>query len=396
VIERSLHILVVDDFKASGSLVQNLVKEFGYTADLVMSGAEALEYLKNNVVDLILLDILLPDVDGYGICKIIRADHQYDDIPIICMTTQREYESIVKGFEVGAQDYITKPFGKEVMLARINNLLTVRRQKLELADKNKELNTLVAEKTKRLNEALLELQSAYVKESDINEQLRALDQAKLDFLSIISHEIRTPLNSILGFSELLKDFEGSDDYVEAVTLLQSSAQRLEEFAQKAYLISELSLGKYKLMLTNVDVLEVVENIVDRLGSAIEAKHAHVSIKIYPKSMVWADATLLDACLYNVIENACRYVNENGFIIVSLTEDDGKSCIGVMDEGDIFPTKILNDPYSLFSKGEQFINKNPGNGLYIVKSIMDKHKGDVKLTNIEAGASVQLLFPKNGR
>jgi len=182
-------VLIVDDtpqvIRLLGDTLQPHIKNISYA----VNGEKALQLLSEKTFDLILLDILMPDMDGYEVCKRIREQEKTQDIPIIFLTANTDQADIIKGFKVGAQDYVTKPFNPEELISRVNTQIDLYLSKKSLAQMNDILEEKVAIRTKELQEA--------------NEKLNHLDKAKGDFLTIISHELRTPLNGIFGFSDLL-------------------------------------------------------------------------------------------------------------------------------------------------------------------------------------------------
>lgn len=118
---KNVHILVVDDNQENLKVVSNYLKEKGYKIALALDGKSAINILESNKIDLILLDIIMPEMDGFEVCKEIKAKKETKEIPIIFLTVRTETDDIVKGFQIGGVDYITKPFKKEELYARINN-----------------------------------------------------------------------------------------------------------------------------------------------------------------------------------------------------------------------------------------------------------------------------------
>ncbi|MEZ5069502.1 MAG: response regulator [Bacteroidales bacterium] len=118
---QDIHILVVDDNQENLRVVSNYLREKGYQIALSFNGEGALKLLEENKIDLILLDIMMPGMDGYEVCKRLKADPRFKAIPVIFLTAKTDTDDIVKGFRVGGVDYITKPFKKEELYARVNS-----------------------------------------------------------------------------------------------------------------------------------------------------------------------------------------------------------------------------------------------------------------------------------
>jgi CheY-like chemotaxis protein len=202
-------ILVVDDTPVNLKLLSKILTDAGYKVRPVTNGKRALDAIEINPPDLILLDILMPDMDGYEVCRILKTSETNRDIPVIFLTALNDPTSQVKGFEVGALDYITKPFDEQTVLARIENQLTIKRQKSEL---QKEI----------IYRQQLEAQLRYAKE-----MAEEANRAKSVFIANMSHELRTPMNAIIGFAELMKtDPALNSDYQEYMEIIYESGQYL--------------------------------------------------------------------------------------------------------------------------------------------------------------------------
>ena len=222
-------LLVVDDNQKNLEIVSRYLKDEGYKIALAENGKDALAILEVNTFDLILLDIMMPGIDGYEVCSKIRENSSYNDIPIIFLTAKVEKVDILKGFELGAQDYITKPFDSRELLARVHTQLELKLSKDALRELNQVLDDRVKERT-------LELEKA-------NTKLMRLDEAKINFLRIISHEIRTPLNGIKGFATFLKMQNESEKLIKFFDLMEKSVTRLENFSKLAMNITQLQLDR---------------------------------------------------------------------------------------------------------------------------------------------------------
>lgn len=182
-------ILVVDDLPANVQLLVRMLAVRGHRPESVNSGAEALAAARLNPPDLILLDINMPGMDGFEVCKQLKADAQLRDIPVLFVSAVHESVDKVKAFGLGAVDYVTKPFQLEEVFARVETHLQLRQLRQQLATHNRQLEQVVAERTQ-------ELETAY---RDVQE----LSRIQGEFLSMILHEMRTPAHGLLGLIQLL-------------------------------------------------------------------------------------------------------------------------------------------------------------------------------------------------
>ena len=166
------NILIVDDIKSNIDLLVSMLKN-EYQFGLATNGLSALDYVDNNHVDLILLDIMMPEMDGFKVCEILKDKDETKDIPVIFITAKTDSDSIVQGFELGGVDFLKKPFNSKELLARVKTHIEL----------------------KNVNEKLTEM----------NIQLGQANSAKNRFFSIIAHDLKNPLNNLLGFSDILYD-----------------------------------------------------------------------------------------------------------------------------------------------------------------------------------------------
>lgn len=379
---KSNKVLIVDDNARNLQVLGSTLKQNKYEVEFALNGKSALQWIADEKFDIILLDIMMPELDGYETCVQIRKDKKYDGIPILFLTAKTDKESVIKGFKVGGQDYITKPFDSEELLARVRTHLELKNSREKLANMNAILETKVAERTKELSQA--------------NEELSQLDVVKVQFLNMLSHEIRTPLNGIKGSIHLLKSRIENVDLVQFLNILDLSVVRLERFSYTALLITRLNSKKYKLNLSPICFTDQIEYcLLDLSKDESLSKNLAVNYDDIDKEIVFnADKDLLHELLLRIFENAIIYSGDNVDIKLNLFDDNNYIHIHVDDSGPGFPEKILKEKLKMFNPGEKHVNKNIGLNLYLVKLILEYHGGMLELENhSRGGARVKLLFPK---
>ncbi len=385
------NILIVDDNPKNLQVLGKTLEQENYRIEFAIDGKTALEWVENLDFDLILLDIIMPEMDGFEVCKKIRSDPKKKDIPVIFLTSETNKESILKGFELGARDYVTKPFNTKELLARVKTHLELEYSKEQLQLLNRGLEEKVEERTGELRDAIEKLNLANVKLLD-------LDKAKSEFLHIISHEIRTSLNGIIGPVHLLKDQAGSNDLRELIKILDFSVSRLERFSYDALLITRLRTEKDKIYRHKISLKDVIDSgitdVTDLLkGKSIQIKTDEISEPVF----VMGEFELLKTCFVKILENAVKYSDEQGQIELKVAQSDRFVTCEVVDYGKGFSQKAMSKLFELFSSGEEFINQNLGLGLALAKLIMDAHSGKIEIANNEqGGASVKLIFNIYGR
>lgn len=220
-------ILVVDDMPADVLLLTRMLTARGYRTRSALSGPLALEAVRAEAPGLILLDIAMPEMDGYQVCGFFKNDAVLRDIPVIFISVLSETFDKVKAFRLGAVDYVTKPFQLEEVYARVETHMRVSSLQHQLIASNENLEQQVAERTRKLTQA--------------SEQLRELGGLKDDFLCMISHEIRTPAHGILGIGNLVLDMcPDSEERTLVAPMFEQSCSRLLNLIEDATLLTDMT------------------------------------------------------------------------------------------------------------------------------------------------------------
>ncbi len=373
------NILIVDDVPDNIQILGNILKSRYKNISYALSGKEALTMSGKNDFDLILLDIMMPEINGFEVCEELRKRNETKDIPIIFLTAKAEHESIVRGFKIGAQDYITKPFNSEELLARVETHLKLRHQRKQLDNMNKTLERKVAERTRQLQKA--------------NRQLVTLEKAKSDFLNIISHELRTPLNGLQGLIELLRESEKTVEQGEYIEYLKETSDRLAKFSETAILITTLSADKYEASYSPQRISYIFDNVIETYEKLAKEKDIKIIRNIQPNDLeILIDYDLIKKSLENLLDNAIRFSPEDSTVEVKAYLHNDKPVIEVNDEGPGFSEEIKEKLFEYFTSGDVMNSEGLGLSIPAVKLIMDAHNGEVKITNRKnGGASIKMIF-----
>lgn len=372
-------ILIVDDNPKNLEVLGKTLENRNHSVEFAVDGPGALEWVENQVFDLILLDVMMPGMNGFEVCKKLRLNPEHDDTPVIFLTAETDKKSIVKGLELGAQDYVIKPFNTEELLARVNTHLELRKSRVKLKTVNKWLQEKVRERTRQLEKA--------------NEELLSLDSAKAEFLNIISHEIRTPLNGIIGPMQLLKESTGTGELSELINILDNSVARLERFSLSALTITNLRTQRKEVRKKPVVMKELIDSSLKELDNQIRHKNLQIKRRMIPEDVVIpGEFDLLRMCFINILLNAIRYSEADGEIVVQIKKSKKEISCQISDRGPGFSEEALTNLFGLFAPGEPHIDKNIGLDLALVKMIMDAHEGKVEVMNDrDGGATVNLIF-----
>jgi len=375
------HILIVDDVLDNLRLLRAMLAEHGFETRGVPNGTTALRAVRAHPPDLILLDINMPDLSGYEVCEILKADERTREIPIIFISAVDGVLDKVKAFEVGGVDYITKPFQLQEVLARVENHLTLQQLQQQLRQANETLEQRVAERTAELAEA--------------KEHAEEMSRLKSAFLANMSHEFRTPLAGIIGFTTLMAD-EASDEQREFIHLIEQSGQRLLNTLNAILDLSMLEAGSMEADHEVLDVAEEVRRKVALLRPL--AKEKGLALKVHtPAEVVPAllDRSLLERILNNLVDNAIKFT-EQGEVIVEVQPVDGQVEIRVRDTGIGIGADFLPGLFEAFrqeSTGAGRLYEGTGLGLTITKKLLDFLGGTITVeSKKDRGSTFTVSFP----
>ena len=378
---RNKLILIVDDVSKNLQVLATILYQEGYEIAVAENGKSALAILKNIKPDLILLDIMMPEMDGYEVCSIIKSNPEIATIPIIFLTAKNDTESVVKSFELGASDYLTKPFNAMELKARVKTHLSLR----ENSQKLENLNNILEDK---VNERTLQLKKA-------NERLGQLDNAKNYFLGLLSHELNTPLTQIKSSCSLLKAGNLDADTEELIDFIISSTDWLEKFTKLSTLITSLKAEKYEMNIESIKLVSLIDEVIFRLQSDIQSKKINLITEYFNEDIdVKIDSYLFHQCLYFLLDNSIKYSSNNASITVKSVINDGDFLIQFLDDGTGFSNDYLTNQFELFTS-DNLMSHQKGMGLSLTaaKLIIESHGGKLLLSNkIDKGACVTLSIP----
>ena len=310
-------ILIVDDNPTNLSVIADYLEECGFDVMALRKASSALELARVAQPDLILLDVLMPEIDGFEACRRFKADEKTKEIPIIFMTALTNLENKVKGFQLGAVDYITKPIQQEESLARVMTHLELQAQR------------------KRLQQQAIELAKAKKVAEEAQHQAEVASQAKSDFLSKMSHELRTPLNGILGYAQILKRSPILTTFEkDGLDIIHQSGKHLLTLINDILDLSKIEARKLELVPTAIHLTSFLSGIAGMIQ--MQAKEKQLSFDFEASDDlpigIQADQTRLAQVLINLLGNAVKFTKRGGITLKVSTLPSPPAPLPTLGEG----------------------------------------------------------------
>lgn len=384
-------ILVVDDTPANLQLLESILQEKGYQVRAAISGQMALKAVGHHPPDIILLDINMPEMNGFEVCRALKADPQFSGIPVIFVSAAVDTADKLHAFEEGGVDYVTKPFQPLEVLARVETHLALARAHAMLAQQNAALEQALQERI-RMQDQLFEAK----------ERAEAADRIKSAFLATMSHELRTPLNSIIGFTGLLlQELAGplNAEQAKQLGMVRNSAQHLLSLISDVLDISKIEAGQLTVVAEPFNLMDAIKNVIQTVRPLADKKGLELVLELAEDpGSITGDQRRVEQVLLNLLSNAVKFT-EQGTVKVASVREGNSWLITVDDTGigmqpDDLPA--LFRPFHQIDTGLSRRYEGTGLGLSICKKLVELMGGAIRVESAPgAGSRFGFTLPVEG-
>ncbi len=365
---KNAKILVVDDIPENVKVIAHMLKGMGFAITFAKSGYEALEKLKSNPPNLVLLDISMPGMDGYEVCERIKNDPETEDIPVIFVTARDNPEDVVMGFEKGAVDYLTRPVNSAELKARVMTHLELKSSRDIIRQQNRELWELNASKDK--------------------------------FLSILAHDLKNPIAGLITISELTAKMYSSLTDTERLNYIKeihSSAERVLNILEDLLQWSRSQSGRIEYNPTEVNLGRVTAEALAAVEDTVLKKELSVENNIPGESLVFADRYMIATVIRNLLSNAVKFSYPGGKISLEARINESHVSYKVTDSGIGIPEENMKRLFridgGLSTPGTEK-EKGTGLGLILCREFVEKNKGTIRAESTPGkGTTFTFTLPK---
>lgn len=354
-------ILIVDDVMSNVLLLKVLLTNEKFQIATASNGRQALDQVIKEKPDLVLLDVMMPDMSGFEVSQQLKANPETAEIPIIFLTALNSMADIVKGFQVGGNDFISKPFNKEELIIRVTHQISL------IAAKR-----IIVAQTEELRKTIIGRDKLY---------------------SVIAHDLRSPMGSIKMVLNMLilnlpSDTIGPEMY-ELLTMANQTTEDVFSLLDNLLKWTKSQIGKLKVVYQDIDMVEVTEGVIEIFSMVAELKKISIRLETPSKLDVHADIDMIKTVIRNLLSNAIKFSNEETEILVTVQEQEGMAVVSVKDSGcgiDEENQKKLLHTDTHFSTFGTNNEEGSGLGLLLCQDFVIKNGGRLWFTSAKGEGS----------
>jgi len=358
--ENRSHVLIVDDNVTNLQVTTRFLKNEGYLISLAQDGKSVLSELEVWLPDLILLDIMMPVMDGIEVCKRLKENEKTRSIPVIFLTAKNQPNDLVEAFNAGAVDYITKPFNKEELLARVKTHTDLSLARKKVIEMNKTRDKLY---------------------------------------SIIAHDIKTPFANIILVIEAIKNNQievGTSIYNDLINRLEEGSKNTFALLENLLIWTRSQTEHLKINYDFLDLSVILKDCIQLFKPIAESKNIEITVDIPNKCIAFFDEVTMHTTFRNLISNAIKFTKEGGIIRIFVQDEREYKKVTFSDTGVGIPDDIIkmilvkDEAYTTYGTNNE---AGTGLGLMMVKDFVQKNKGRVIIdSESDRGTDISILIP----
>ena len=368
---KDVSVLVVDDSEMNVDLLENMLEHYNYTTYTTVRGSEAIKIAQTKLPEIILLDINMPGMDGYEVCRQLKADERTADIPVIFISALDDTDNIIEGFDVGGVDYITKPFKYREVIARIQTQVTLLRQKRQIEEM-------------RQRET---------------QHFESMDKLRRQFIGSATHDLKNPLFVISGYADMLEmspEVKDSDHLVAFVHSIQRGVDKMSDLVHDILDLLQLETG-VTLKKSKIDFTTFLEESIKDMR--VRAKEKNVSLTLHKPDEIASiniDRQRFSRVIDNLVSNAIKFTSEGAITVRVSTVEESTVCIEVTDTGIGLNQEQINRLFNRFEQADSSTTRKYGGtglGLSISKQLVELMHGHISVVSEpKQGSTFKVILP----
>lgn len=402
-VRKNGHILVADDEPINVQILLNHLSLQGYEVSVATNGREVLNQVKQQAFDLLILDIMMPEMSGFDVCKEIRKQFTLTELPILMLTAKNQLQDKLTSFEVGVNDYLTKPCDRNELVSRVATLIALRKSTVALKQWNASLESKVQERTRDLEKA--------------NADLKRMEQSRSELLSNITHELATPITIIQNYFQAVREGLIDKNDNRYLHIIHNKLIMLERLTRDLFELAKLKTGSLQFNFTFVSLSSWIENMIQDVQSTVirsgRSFKSDICTEAFNPYSLLLDPIRMEQVFTNLIWNAIEHTSEEHgkielHVILKPAQQDEKSIeahstakptilLVVKDNGsgiaEEHHSQLFERYFKASSRSTSSNDKGSGLGLAIVKEIVLTHQGRIWVeSTLEQGSSFFVELP----
>jgi len=367
-----MKVLIVDDNTKIMAIAEVHLKKEGLEVLCVEDGKSALESARQEKPDLILLDVDMPDMSGFEVCQVLKDDAELVMIPVVFLTAADDNESRVRGLDLGAVDYVTKPFDSFELRARVRAALRTKQLQDQLATMNLELEERVDQRT---------------------EEIKQLLEQKDAFVNQLSHDLKTPLTPLVALLPMVAERTEDVESKKMLDLIMNNVDYMRNLTERTLQLAQLNSPEVSLRVEKVDLASEIRNTIESLSSVFKENGIEIVNNTTTPLDIEADRMLIKELIHNLVSNTIKYTNGDGVVTFGSFLKDDNVEISIKDTGIGMTIEQQKRIFEEFYKADdsRTDRSSTGLGLTICKRIVENHGGSIRAESQGSGHGTSVHF-----